>query len=158
MSWASLAVAIVSLGIAGLTALFGHRAIRSEARDRREQLDLLRQEIEGDRDLERRNFLGTGTTVYEELLRAAEWADHYKQSQDIHTVMKMLPRDGWSTHRTYLAGELGGNAIWKELREAQDALDQTKAQGAPPPDGEYLRGLAVRFEHEVRTHASAKSV
>jgi hypothetical protein len=64
--------------------------------------------------------------------------------------MSAMPRDAWRQHRQELASRLHDNPIWLEMQKTQDALDSTTDRGAAPPDGEYLRGLIVRFEFEAK--------
>jgi hypothetical protein len=85
----SLAIAILSLLVAGLGTLLNHLAIKAEARDRkqeaadrREELDLLKQQVQGVIDRENRELSGAVTIVCAELVRAAELVDAY-HSRDL---------------------------------------------------------------------------
>jgi hypothetical protein len=98
MASVSLAIAILSLGVAFGTFILNRRAInaeaqdrKQEAKDRREELDLIEQQVKGVIDRESRELIGALTIVCE-LERAAELAGAYHgHNLAIQDVMGALP-------------------------------------------------------------------
>jgi hypothetical protein len=153
MAWASLAIAILALVVASVSAFLNHRAVKQEAADRREGLDLLTRQVQSVVNRESRELRGAVTIVCAELLRAAELADAYHgRDLSIQDLMGALPRDAWEAHRQEVAGLLQEHPIWQDLLEAEDALDKTKARGADPPTSNHLRDVVARLSQEARAH------
>jgi hypothetical protein len=154
MAWVSLAIAILSLGVAFGTFVVNRRAINAEAQhrqqeanDRREQLDLIAQQVQGVIDRESRGLSGALAIVCNELGRAAELADAYHgQNSAMKDLQDALPRDAWRAHRQELAGALRDEPIWRELLEVESALDRTKSRGAVPPTSDVLNELVARLQ------------